>query len=1326
MAGFTESIAIEMKLEGADGIEGKIKNMAGMLQSIGSKKTTIKLDDGRIVTVEQRLKELKTRIDALKIAKELDIISDDELAELSKCKAEVKAIESALRLAQKEGKSFGQTFKSISASVSHFGGAMQSMGNALTRFSAPVRGLMRGTVFAAGYKALNMVTSGFEGMFERYDIMQNYDRSMKALGLDAEKTFKVFADQKEAMTAIDNLNEAVLGLPTGLDEIIAAQRVYAGATGEMVKSTKTAIAANNTFLASSMGAREQRFMQRYLVSLASGAELTTMQWQSMARIAPLAMRAVSEELGYASNEYQQFTKDVQNGTIAGDEFLKAFIKVGTDGRVAAAANVMKTTWEGLAANIQNATRRMGENALKALDDVFKAYNGRNLIQNLLGVDAEGYKVGTSVKDILDGVSASIQNWIRSNPEKILDFIESVRNVDWKGFARGFVDGFGELFRMFKMFTDYASGRSLEGLGRWMVRFSWLGRSLVVMGGIVKGLRHPIALVSTVLSRLFKGTGVGSFFGGIFGWFRGFFGKKSDVEEVLKVSTMAKTALKSLLDVAVMAGTVTLGVGTGVVAFKGFKTMLSDLKEITQIIKEIDWGTAGTALIGMGGFLAGFYKISATLTPLTAGGLAAVKPFAIATGIVGAFTTFVSGVAALDMWLLRKGADNLKKLTDSLIDAKNNLQQLQGISIDKNAITSTLDALAEVYELFKPKYQGNGIGNMSVFQSKSISKVMNYMVQTIDSLTLLEGSLKKASSFTGFDEATVGKIKDIFTGLGDIYDEINKSFSGTNGTSVSGSKAVSGIVENTKKTFDTLLGEKGIIAQISNMEAPINKLFERTTYRRKNTMESAGEALDEFFGGIGDMYRQIAKDYGWMITEGSTASFQKIMANTKETLGLILGEDGILAQIGNLSTSLPQMTQKTGRDHKSIIDVAMGGLDTLFSGLGELYKRISDDYGWEVTGSGTSNVTKIVQNMKDTMALMLGEDGLIGLLTSMETPIHDLVTKTWGGNAPFERVKDDLETLFEGMGDIMESFNATSLNDDGGEGAGTFFTAMESFKKGIGKVQEAITQLQEIGSVDFEGDGGISATVSQIKGVVEKLKTAFSPEAVMSLLAQVNLFKIALENVKMALQGLGGEEGGINVDIVINHTITGDTETVDALETAHDDIKAARDAIEELSGSISLSFPISGSVTGEDALIVKLNSAASKIRTARANLRSAGGGASIYASTGGYIGSRGVQYRASGGSIFKRRGSDVVPAMLSHGEYVESKRAVDFFGIDFMRKVNHLDVQGTLRSLMTKAGSMASASTTINNYNNQKVIINNNNSSGAGYTFKRASRFVGAI
>lgn len=49
----------------------------------------------------------------------------------------------------------------------------------------------------------------------------------------------------------------------------------------------------------------------------------------------------------------------------------------------------------------------------------------------------------------------------------------------------------------------------------------------------------------------------------------------------------------------------------------------------------------------------------------------------------------------------------------------------------------------------------------------------------------------------------------------------------------------------------------------------------------------------------------------------------------------------------------------------------------------------------------------------------------------------------------------------------------------------------------------------------------------------------------------------------------------------------------------------------------------------------------------------------------------VQYRVGGGSIFKPRGTDTVPAMLSPGEYVIKKSAVDAIGVDALNDINHM-------------------------------------------------------
>jgi TP901 family phage tail tape measure protein len=82
----------------------------------------------------------------------------------------------------------------------------------------------------------------------------------------------------------------------------------------------------------------------------------------------------------------------------------------------------------------------------------------------------------------------------------------------------------------------------------------------------------------------------------------------------------------------------------------------------------------------------------------------------------------------------------------------------------------------------------------------------------------------------------------------------------------------------------------------------------------------------------------------------------------------------------------------------------------------------------------------------------------------------------------------------------------------------------------------------------------------------------------------------------------------------------------------------------------------------------------------AGLRTPGGG--YLGSTGGLVpGGLTPVYRAGGGPIFRPHGTDTIPAMLTEGEYVMRKAAVDRFGVGFMESLNrgHLSPESSIMS-----------------------------------------------
>lgn len=923
-----ERVGILIELEDPDRALETLKEIDRTIRSFGRKKAMIKLDDGSLVTVDERIKEIQDKLAAIKAGKGNKILDHGTVKTAKELRGELTLLQRGLKNATAEAKTFKQVFNGISSAVAHAGSAMQSMGNALTRLTSPFRRLTTGLVMGAGYKALNLFTQGFSGSFERADIMSTYDKALKALDLDVDQKFSIAG--KEAKKARDNLDDAVQGLPTGLDEIMKAQKVYAGATNDMVESTKTAIAANNAFLASGMGSREQRFMQKYLVAMSSGAELATTQWESMFRIAPLVMRKVSEELGYASDQYDQFRDDVEHGTIAGKDFLKAFQKVGTEGAVAKAARVQAMTWSGLASNITIATKRMGQNILETLNDVFKQETGRSLLATLLGWDDEGADLEDGIKHWINKLSEDVQGWIRDNSKDVVGFFEKLKQLDIKGFLKGVAEGIGDVYRWGKkivgvfssIFGDIDAGK----FGKRMVQLNALGSLLTIGGGVLKGLRHPIAGAGAFGwlfgSKLKKG--------GLFGRLAGVFGSKKAIqtagETAKTVPTVAESfssafsALSGLF--ATAAGVLMVDV-TIFATLKTVKTALKDISEISEQLQGMTWLDVNTGLeitVGIGVLTKVFEAFGEALG--TKGLLA------IAIASVASF--LVTGTIAADLWNIKQGVIQIKETILELDEVANAITNMHGIGTlsasTKNKFEMTIKAINDIVEMFNGKNgsvkdQGEVVAGLPTFSFGKVG-ALNNINNALDKMSDIAAKINKIADLT---------VKDPTKVIGNIKDACNQ---------LQGVRAPKNIAQHTEAAAEAL-------KNLNTMARRINKASNTTVNAEKfrEFVTALKDALAELKAVEGDLildisvklaptFQESVKNCKTAITDAKkdieklkkplrftipvSVNFQ-VWTNVADAIGDIISSENQLIE------SLPGNISGTKKVRKSIPEHAMGGM-----------------------------------------------------------------------------------------------------------------------------------------------------------------------------------------------------------------------------------------------------------------------------------------------------------------------------------------------------------------------------------------------------------------
>ena len=1230
-----EFVGIELQLMGADGVRADLQNLDRLLKSLGGRR---KFDAGLtqarrdVIAYRGELEKLK-RTQKLLQDKGYTKVAEGMNTQIEATKNKLRNAQQAVRefgqASREAGRTFSQTFNAISSRVAHIGSSMQSIGNALTRFTSPFSRLTTGLLYGAGYKALNMATQGLSGAFERYDVMKTYEKSLGALGLDATEKFSIGA--RDAMTAIDNLNESVLGLPTGLDEIVAAQKVYAGATGEMVKSTKTAIAANNAFLASGMDSRGQRFMQKYLTALASGADLTTNQWQSMARIAPLAMRAVSEELGYASKDYQKFTSDLHKGKIAGEEFLNAFIKVGTEGKVQAAANVMKTTWSGLAANITNAFKRMGEGILKSFDEAFEIATGRNLIQNLLGVDANGNEIGGGIKHWINNLSSSIQDWIKANPNAIIDFFNDLKSIDVKGLLKGIAEGMKLYVDLMKQVVKWTSGRGLEGFGKTLVYMNLAGKSLTIMGGIIKGLRGPVAFIGALATKGLGSLGIFGKIASLFGGLKGISKAKQVADKIPSVSDSLKTAFSKLSGALSIFGTVALGAGTGWLAFKSFKSMVKDLKEVVNEINTMsaeDMQEAERVLVVMAGLFSGF-AVLADVIGAAVGSFSAIAEMPAIIG--GAITAIFTSILAYDFWAVQTMFQSFFKMTDYLKKALNNLNEIASINLKKGKIDTALGYMSKLYHLFDAKYTDmSGDENAKPTSTVNVTKYKDIIKAVSDTVESIKKTLNDLNSLPEITDAEIEsattKINSTLEKMKTIYTELMKPLPETD-------------IKNGSEKYQRTKNEgivKAVAQIISTVKQSVADLKE---------LETVSVDLDAA--------KQNVLDVGSKMAEINTAL--NMAFGEEKTNTVYMGEE-----MGGGKVS---MTYNEGAT-KDMIKKA-NNMKQLFEAFKITISTIREAYQSIMGKDGDMQIDS--KSFATQMEMFTGEDGVI------------------------TKLKEMFDQLVSGFSDSTVDIE----------------TPMDSFSTAIGSLKGIVTTLQEIGGIEFTGEDGINGVVNAISGVVTKLSETFNAEAIAAVSLQITTFVGVVNGLIEQVKGMAGMSADNPIDLAITftHNITGKDEVVSAIEKANREI---RKAVNEIRTYYPKEITIS--------LIPRVR------RLPIPDIS--------YPSTGGYIaGGSKVLYRSGGGKIFKPRGTDTVPAMLTPGEYVHNRRAVNFFGIDFMQKVNRLDMRGAMNELLTRAGHLANVSrgTVVNNtYNNNQKVIQNISTNSPDFAFKSASRFAGAF
>lgn len=262
-----------------------------------------------------------------------------------------------------------------------------------------------------------IIGSQLDDAVSRLDALNNFPRVMSNLGVSNE----------DAQASMSRLSDALIGLPTTLDDATQSVQRFTSANGNVKASTEMFLALNNAILSGGASSQVQATALEQLSQAYAKGKPDMMEWRSAMTAMPAQLKQVAIAMGYASSN--ELGEALRSGKVSMNDFMKTMIELNknsangfqsfeeqarnsTGGVQTSMQNVKTAITRGLA-EIMNAIGQ--SNIAGFFQGIAKAIN--SVIPYIVGfvkacvsaVSVVSSLFGKSTKKDVDGTSSSLKN-----------------------------------------------------------------------------------------------------------------------------------------------------------------------------------------------------------------------------------------------------------------------------------------------------------------------------------------------------------------------------------------------------------------------------------------------------------------------------------------------------------------------------------------------------------------------------------------------------------------------------------------------------------------------------------------------------------------------------------------------------------------------------------------------------------------------------------------------------------------------------------------------------------------------------------------------------
>lgn len=179
---------------------------------------------------------------------------------------------------------------------------------------------IKASIVGAGIGVLiHQVTGGLDEAISRVDTLNNYSRTMSNLGIGAEASEK----------SINRLSDALLGLPTRLDDAVSSVQRFASANSNIEASTEMFLAMNNAILAGGASQQVQANAVEQLSQAYAKNKMEMQEWRSIMMAMPAQLKQVALAMDFSTTE--QLGESLRNGETSMNDFMITMVRLNQEG-----------------------------------------------------------------------------------------------------------------------------------------------------------------------------------------------------------------------------------------------------------------------------------------------------------------------------------------------------------------------------------------------------------------------------------------------------------------------------------------------------------------------------------------------------------------------------------------------------------------------------------------------------------------------------------------------------------------------------------------------------------------------------------------------------------------------------------------------------------------------------------------------------------------------------------------------------------------------------------------------------------------------------------